>query len=729
MSIVNIYDLNVIFPYAKIYPEQKEYMGQIKLSFDSNGPAVLEIPSGTGRRIAMFSLLTAYMEVNPGFGPLVFSSHSLPQINEAINDLKIVCDCRRQTSETDFNKNFTAIPFGNRTFYCINPSFENDVDIPKKCIDATVDWTIEGCSYYHSPPPTLKPGVYSLQEFKDFANEVFNCPFFLAKRLCTKCNAIFCSYEDLINPAGGYFLRSVLPETSIIIYDNAQEIDTECCNALSYYITKKSISEAQAALKSTKSYYDRIKDKEQALLQDAYNRLKEGVTLEKFSNAVPENSDIFLHPVIQEHQSKRCIPGTFRRYEFLYDRINHLLHFVNALFDYYTEPTPIGSPYLLTRIKEKTFIDPETLHFLHTAFSYYAIKLKFPNLSKFFSLFNILKFFAVVSTYDYNIDIFFELKNTDFAITDTRALQVACYDSSIAFSQVLKYKRFLITAETMSPLSFYNQLLNFDLISMVDFSLAYSRKNFLPIIITRGCDQSSLSTMNDLKANLSVINNFGNLISDIARIVPDGIVCFFPSFSFMHELTKMWNESQVLNKILNYKLLFIEPQTPEQVSLVVDNYKRACDNGRGAIFLGVADGYAVKSCDFSNHYGRCSIVFGLPEPQKQVPVVKMRAEFLDRRYNIAKEEFMLFNSIRIASQCAATLLKSKSDYSVALFADARFGRPNARIKFPRWIQDFITKDQAFQSIEDAVEQVKSFFLKMGQPYQPSETAIVPTSSE
>lgn len=42
--------------------------------------------------------------------------------------------------------------------------------------------------------------------------------------------------------------------------------------------------------------------------------------------------------------------------------------------------------------------------------------------------------------------------------------------------------------------------------------------------------------------------------------------------------------------MMQQKLLFIETPDVVETSLALDNYKRACDCGRGAVFLSVARG-------------------------------------------------------------------------------------------------------------------------------------------
>jgi hypothetical protein len=50
-----------------------------------------------------------------------------------------------------------------------------------------------------------------------------------------------------------------------------------------------------------------------------------------------------------------------------------------------------------------------------------------------------------------------------------------------------------------------------------------------------------------------------------------------------------------------------------ETTLALDNFRRACDAGRGAVFLSVARGKVAEGIDFDRHYGEqgCSQGLGL----------------------------------------------------------------------------------------------------------------------
>jgi DNA excision repair protein ERCC-2 len=69
---------------------------------------------------------------------------------------------------------------------------------------------------------------------------------------------------------------------------------------------------------------------------------------------------------------------------------------------------------------------------------------------------------------------------------------------------------------------------------------------------------------------------------------------------------------------MRYKLVFVETQDVAETSIALENYQRACENGRGAVLLSVARGKVSEGIDFDHHLGRAVLMFGIPYVYTQV---------------------------------------------------------------------------------------------------------------
>ena len=90
------------------------------------------------------------------------------------------------------------------------------------------------------------------------------------------------------------------------------------------------------------------------------------------------------------------------------------------------------------------------------------------------------------------------------------------------------------------------------------------------------------------------------------------------------------------------------------------NYRKACDSGKGAVFLSVARGKVSEGINFDRHYGRAVILFGVPFQYTKSHVLIARLEFLQTHYNIKEADFLNFDALRQASQVRSCLVPQKS---------------------------------------------------------------------
>lgn len=110
-------------------------------------------------------------------------------------------------------------------------------------------------------------------------------------------------------------------------------------------------------------------------------------------------------------------------------------------------------------------------------------------------------------------------------------------------------------------------------------------------IITRGSDQVAVSSKFEVRNDPAVVRNFGQIMVEFSKIVPDGVVCFFPSYLYMEQIVSMWNDmvrqlqlndgfdlisdiQGILNEAWKHKLIFVETPDAAETSLALSNYRK-----------------------------------------------------------------------------------------------------------------------------------------------------------
>ena len=300
--------------------------------------------------------------------------------------------------------------------------------------------------------------------------------------------------------------------------------------------------------------------------------------------------------------------------------------------------------------------------------------------------------------------------------------QFCCNDASIAIRPIFeRFQSVVITSGTLSPIDMYPRILGFQPRAVHSFSMSFSRNVICPLVVTRGADQVPLCSKFDTRSDAATIRNYGKLLVETAAAVPDGIVAFFTSYLYMQEIVRVWHDMGVLSDVLKHKLVFIETQDMLETTMALENFKRACDSGRGALFLSIARGKVAEGVDFDRHYGRAVLLLGVPYQYTLSRVLRARLEYLHDTCAINEADFLTFDAIRQAAQCAGRVIRGKTDYGIVIFGDKRYNRADKRDKLPQWIRQFMVENALNLSTDIAMHRARRFLRDMAQPEPQNST--------
>lgn len=188
----------------------------------------------------------------------------------------------------------------------------------------------------------------------------------------------------------------------------------------------------------------------------------------------------------------------------------------------------------------------------------------------------------------------------------------------------------------------------------------------------------------------------------------------------MDSIVSAWHEQGILADLLKHKLVFIETQDVVETSLALDNFRRACNSGRGAVFLSVARGKVAEGIDFDRHFGRAVVMFGVPYQYTLSRVLRARLEYLREKFQIKENDFLSFDALRQAAQCVGRVIRSKADYGLMVFADKRYNSSDKRGKLPGWITAQLRDAHLNLSTDMALHAAREFCRAMAQPYDRGE---------
>ncbi|PVU96684.1 hypothetical protein BB559_002304 [Furculomyces boomerangus] len=721
-------DLPVIFPYEYIYPEQFNYMCDLKRSLDAKGHCLLEMPSGTGKTISLLSLTVAYQQFYPDRRKIVYCSRTVPEIDKALAELKRLLKYRADNGVKD--EGFLGLGLTSRRNLCIHPKLSRERKgkvVDARCRSMTSSWVrakskndpdVETCSFFEtlseSQDAMLMPsGVYTMDDLREYGAYKNFCPYFLARKMVAAADVIIYSYHYMLDPKVTELISKEFSKDTIVIFDEAHNIDGICIDALSIDLNLEKLEASTRSVEQLSEKIEEIKKTDSAKLQEEYNILVQGL---KDASEARVNDIVIENPVLPDDLLNEAVPGSIRKAEHFVSFLRRFVEYIKARMRvmHVVAETPLS---FLQHLKEVTFIERKPLQFCSQRLASLVRTLEITDLEDYWGLQKVASFGTLVSTYDEGFLILLEPFESEAATTPNPRLHFACLDAAIAMKPVAqRFSTVVITSGTLSPLEMYPRMLKLKTVVMESYTMTLTRPCFLPIVVTRGSDQVSISSKFEVRNDPAVVRNFGNLLIEMCKTVPDGLVAFFPSYLYMESIVAMWNEMGILKQVYKHKLIFVETPDTAETSLALESYRKGCENGRGAVLFSVARGKVSEGVDFDNNYGRAVIMFGIPYQYTESRILKARLEFMRENYQIRENDFLAFDAIRHASQCVGRVLRGKSDYGLMIFADKRYGRIDKRSKLPQWINQHITEATSNLSTDMAVSTSKLFLKTMAQPF-------------
>eukprot|EP00550_Attheya_septentrionalis_P001898 CAMPEP_0198285108 /NCGR_PEP_ID=MMETSP1449-20131203/4420_1 /TAXON_ID=420275 /ORGANISM="Attheya septentrionalis, Strain CCMP2084" /LENGTH=869 /DNA_ID=CAMNT_0043982371 /DNA_START=47 /DNA_END=2656 /DNA_ORIENTATION=- len=638
-----------------------------------------------------------------------------------------------------------ALCLSSRRNMCVNDRVMQESDreaVDAACRSMTATWVleraskqqqdgasaaIETCTYFDNfqaagEATSMPSGIYDLEELKKWGKSRGWCPYYLTRQAINHANILVFNYQYMLDPKVAKMVSKELESESIIVFDEAHNIDSVCIEALSVTINERGLEQATRSLGRLSSEVSRIKSSDNQRLQNEYQNLVNGLIDQGLLNA-PANESGLASNALSSDVLNEAVPGNIRRAEhfvaFMKKIVEHLkarLRAVSGPNGGVQSETPLA---FLHRMMNGTSLEAKPLKFAYSRLASLLRTLEVSNLDDFNALTDVADFATLLSTYSDGIAkfaIIMEPNGSSIPGASDPVIQLACLDASLAIAPL--FKRFgsvIITSGTLSPIDLYPKLLQFEPCVSESLQMSTFRPCIRPMVITRGSDQLAVSTKFDDRGDMGVVRNYGAMLVDLCSNIPDGVVAFFTSYSYMESIISEWDGMGVLRQLTKSKLVFIETKDVVETTLALDNYRRACDSGRGAVFLSVARGKVSEGINFDRHYGRAVIMFGVPFQYTLSHVLRARLEYLQTHYQIREQDFLNFDALRQASQCVGRVIRSKTDYGLMVFADSRYNRHDKRSKLPKWIQTFLTEQYLNLSTDMALHHVKQFLRHMAQP--------------
>lgn len=725
MPIYKIRGIDVDFPF-EAYDCQIVYMEKVIQSLQDKCNALLESPTGTGKTLCLLCATLAWRRSlgefstngkirNPGTSQgdgvsssqqsgetglptIVYTTRTHSQLHQVIQELK----------RTNYRPKMVVI--GSREQLCI----KDDVQVLHGRAQTNACQFLRKrrkCSHFSRISEFVKENSnlgddpIDIEDLVNIGRIQGPCPYYLSRELHKVVDILFAPYNYLIDHGNRKSL-SINWHNSVLIFDEAHNLESICSDAASFDLPSgfltACISEAQKCvdLAAEKRAIEMFNDK--SVNPDAFAILKALLLkLEKRIAEVPINSK----------ELGFTQPGPYI-YELLAD-LNITQDTSNMLINTITDGVALleDDENVKSSGSNKT---KGTVHRLETLAD--ILQIIFNEGDK-----------SHAESYRVHVQ---EAETRGFDSLKgkaSRTLSWWCFNPGIAMLEFAKMGvgSIILTSGTLSPLDSFAQELKLEFPVRLENPHVISSDQIWIGVVKTGPSGCLFNSSYRNRDSLAYKQELGNAIANFARIVPDGLLVFFPSYYLLEQCVGCWKDmshassttsSTIWDRICKHKQPVVEPKQSSLFSSSIDDFmaKLKDTTTSGAVFFAVCRGKVSEGLDFADHTGRAVVITGMPFSTWTDPKVRLKRDYLDRQGESVKNYIKALTgdmwysqqASRAVNQAVGRVIRHRHDYGAIIFCDERFAQTNNQRQMSLWLQPHV---KCYSNFGEVVFTLTRFF--------------------
>ncbi|XP_061542870.1 regulator of telomere elongation helicase 1 isoform X5 [Phycodurus eques] len=739
MTSLSLNGVTVHFPFTP-YDCQKDYMTKVIECLQKEANGVLESPTGTGKTLCLLcatlawrehfkdtisarkiaerlkgkemfadspleswgpaskdgSTLTSYSDVPK----IIYASRTHSQLTQVVNELK----------NTSYKPKVSVL--GSREQLCINPEVMRQESHHAKVHMCRTKVSSRSCVFYNnveenSTDRELVDGIVDVEDLVKFGKKKKACPYYLSRSLKQQADMIFMPYNYLLDPKSRK-AHSIELTGSVVIFDEAHNVERTCEESTSFDMTPYDLASAINALTRVLSDHAQEASLVEASSQGLKTDIKVVANLKEILlklEAAIDSFDvagdkgitkpgIFIYELLERalltYDTKDCVfealeqiigylagqPGIFLNTSGL----QKLLDIIQLVFCGEVSSSPMER-----QQKMEANTAPFKVH-IHQDTSAQRKQKNGPWASSTKKAGNILSYWCF---------------SPSFSMQDLKNQGVRCI---------------ILTSGTLSPLSSFTSEMRIPFPVSLENNHVIERDQIFVSVIEQGPDRVPLSSAFDRRFVPENLSSLGNTVVNLTRIVPHGLLLFFPSFYLMEKTLEFWRDNGHADRIESVKPMFVEPKGKGAFTETIGGYynKVSDSQSRGGIFAAVCRGKASEGLDFTDTFGRGVIITGLPFPPKLDPRIILKMQFLDEMNRkklpgqkfLTGQEWYREQAFRAVNQAIGRVIRHKDDYGAIFLCDQRFKNRDAQSHLPSWVRPCV---RFYDNFGNIVRDVCQFF--------------------
>ncbi|KAJ1913622.1 hypothetical protein H4219_005131 [Mycoemilia scoparia] len=316
-----------------------------------------------------------------------------------------------------------------------------------------------------------------------------------------------------------------------------------------------------------------------------------------------------------------------------------------------------------------------------------------------------------------------------------------CMNAGIVFTDLEKEAySVIITSGTLSPMETYASELQAPFLVQLEANHVIKSDQVLASVVSHGPNNVRLEGKYAVLNTYEYQDGVGQSLVNLVRIIPGGVLVFFPSYTAMNKLMDRWADTGDYSKIVESKMVFMEPRraSQEEFDEMMNGYVNEVKNQRydrhfpkrnGCILFAVHRGRISEGTDFPNELCRGVINIGIPYPSFQDVKIILKRDYNDAKAKNAiespkpgavvgtaqKQQQVLSGSqwyeiqaFRAINQALGRCIRHKDDWGSVILLESRFLWRNHVQKLSKWIRNDVN-DASDNHI--FMETLKSFIKR------------------
>ncbi|XP_064420674.1 regulator of telomere elongation helicase 1 isoform X2 [Latimeria chalumnae] len=750
MPKLKLNGLTVDFPFEP-YKCQEEYMLKVIECLQKKVNGVLESPTGTGKTLCLLCATLAWREhFKDGISArkiaermqgvelfpdrpmsswgtkatdgdtstyytdipkIVYATRTHSQLTQVINELK----------NTSYRPKVCVL--GSRDQLCINPEVKMQESSHVKIHMCRAKVSSRSCPFYNSveEKSTDKDFSLAIMDIEDLVKNGIKhsvCPYYMSRALKQHADIVFTPYNYLLDPKSSR-AHNIDLRGAVVIFDEAHNVERICEESVSFDLTPFDLASGIDTL--NQALEEKMKVVQQNELHAEFNmesihsglnmELKDLIELKKTFLDLENAIDSIKLPANGNGVTK---PGSFiyelfAQAQLTFHTKSSILNFLEQITQYLAGRSGIftstmGLQKLIDVIQIVFSKEPEAGVPPHAAIGdiskYYKVHIHPDNSSQ------------------------KRKQRTDIWAAPAmrkqgKILSYWCFSPGYGMHELVKQgvRSIILTSGTLSPLSSFTLEMQIPFPVCLENPHVIEKHQIWVGIVPKGPDGEQLSSAFDRRFSVDYLSSLGKTVANIARVVPHGLLLFFPSYPVMDKSLAHWRDCSIAGRIEELKPMFVEPRGKASFTEVMDAYyDKVCDaRTNGASFLAVCRGKASEGLDFADRNGRGVIVTGLPFPPQMDPRVTLKMHFLDemrgktkttRTWYLSGKEWYRQQASRAVNQAIGRVIRHKQDYGAIFLCDHRFMNADIKSQLPAWIQPHV---KVYDNFGHIIRDVSQFF--------------------